>query len=100
MCSSDLTDYVTSLHGNPSHNVAEVTCRLKDDGDFDLTMAQLQEAYTYAQRHNAGGAVFFMARSTETDVTIPAVMNSYEQRLDVSPIKLTSRVIDIGRFWF
>lgn len=93
-------DYKTALRGDPMHNLAEVTCRLKDDGNFELTNAMLEEARLYAERYGAEGAVFYMARSTEADVTIPAVMNSYEQRLDVSPIKLTSRVIDIGRFWY
>jgi hypothetical protein len=93
-------NYRPVLNGDPMHNLSEVTCRLKDDGDYELSVDQLQEALTYARRYGAEGAVFYLARSTEADVTIPPVMNSYEQRLDVSPIKLTSRVIDIGRFWY
>jgi hypothetical protein len=90
----------SALRGDPAHNLAEVTCRLKDDGEYTLSMATVQEAFTYAQRYGAEGSVFYLARSTEADVEIPPVMNAYEQKLDVSPIKLTSRVIDIGRFWY
>lgn len=92
--------YVPALQGNPLHNVAEVTCRMADDGEFELTEAMLEEALIYARRAGAQGAVFYLARSTEAEVVVPPVMNSYEQRLEVSPVKLTSRVIDIGRFWY
>ena len=92
--------YVPSMQGNPLDNVAEVTCRLADDGEYTLTAAQLEEALTYARRVGAEGAVFYFARSTETEAVVPAVKNQFDQRLEISPIKLTSRAVDIGRFWF
>jgi hypothetical protein len=92
--------YVPAMQGNPLDNVAEVTCRLADDGEYTLTAAQLEEAITYARRVGAEGAVFYFARSTETEARVPAVKNQFDQRLEISPIKLTSRAVDIGRFWF
>jgi hypothetical protein len=92
--------YVASMQGNPLDNVAEVTCRLADDGEYTLTAAQLEEATTYARRVGAQGAVFYFARSTEAEARVPAVKNQFDQRLEISPIKLTSRAVDIGRFWF
>jgi hypothetical protein len=44
--------------------------------------------------------VFYLARSTEVEAEVPAAMDQYRQKLKISPIKLTSRAIDIGRFWF
>lgn len=88
------------MRGDPFHNMAEVTCRLADDGEFVLTRELLDEALTYAGRGNAEGAVFYFARSTDTAAEVPAAKDQYNQRLDISPIKLTSRAIDIGRFWF
>lgn len=93
-------ELIPALNGNPLHNLSELTCRLADDGEFTLTEDMLQEALTYAQRYGAEGAVFYLARSTEADIVVPPVMNSYEQKLEISPIKLTSRVVDIGRFWY
>jgi hypothetical protein len=93
-------DISPALQGDPFHNLAELTCRLADDGEFVLTEEMLLEAYTYAQRYGAEGAVFYLARSTEAEIVVPPVMNSYEQKLEISPVKLTSRVIDIGRFWY
>lgn len=89
-----------ALRGNPLHNLAEVTCRLKDDGEFDLTMAQLQDAMDYARSHGGEGAIFYFARSTEVEAAVPPAKDQYDQKLDISPIKLTSRAIDIGRFWY
>lgn len=93
-------DLAPHMRGDPFHNVAELTCRLADDGEFVLTEAMLQEALTYAARGGAQGAVFYFARSTDAEAVVPAAKDQYNQRLDISPIKLTSRAIDIGRFWY
>jgi hypothetical protein len=91
--------YIPSLQGNPSSNLAEVTCRLRDDGEFALTNGMLAEALTYAQRSGSQGAVFYFARSTEVEAEVPAAKNRYNQRLDITPVKVTSRAINIGRFY-
>lgn len=97
---ADGSGLTTTMQGNPLHNLSEVTCRLADDGEFELNSAIIQDALTYARRYNAGGAVFYLARSTEADIVVPPAMNTYEQRKEISPVKLTSRAIDIGRFWY
>ena len=89
-----------AMRGDPFHNMAEVTCRLDDDGSFSLTAAIVEEAETYARLHGAQGAVFYFARSTELEAKVPSAKDQYNQRLDISPVKVTSRAIDIGRFWF
>ncbi|MDP2315573.1 MAG: hypothetical protein Q8P41_21925 [Pseudomonadota bacterium] len=89
-----------ALRGDPMNNIAEVTCRLPDSaGEFVLTNEILEEALTYARSHGAEGAVFYLARSTEIEAKVPPAKDQYRQKLDISPIKLTSRAIDIGRFW-
>jgi hypothetical protein len=92
--------FKTAVRGDPYNNVAEVTCRLSDDGEYTLTAEQLEQAMIYARRMGAQGAVFYFARSTETDAAVPAAKGQHGQRLDISPIKLTSRAIEIGRFWY
>lgn len=89
-----------AMRGNPSHNLAELVCRLKDDGEYELTTAQLQEAMDYARAHGSQGAIFYFARSTEVEADVPPAKDQYDQKLDISPIKLTSRAVDIGRFWY
>ncbi len=91
---------VPSMQGNPFDNVAEVTCRLADDGEFVLTQEHVLEAVTYARRVGAEGAVFYFARSTGAQAVVPDVKNGYDERLAISPVKLTSRAVEIGRFWF
>lgn len=93
-------NFSPALRGDPFNNVAELTCRLADDGEYSLTSAQLEEALTYARSRGAQGVVFYLARSTEVEAEVPAAMDQYRQKLKISPIKLTSRAIDIGRFWF
>jgi hypothetical protein len=89
-----------AMRGDPFHNVAELTCRLKDDGEYTLTADQLDEAITYARRAGAQGAIFYFARSTEAEADVPPAKDQYNNRLVITPVKLTSRAIDIGRFWF
>lgn len=93
-------DLAPAMRGDPFHNMAEVTCRLGDDGEFTLTQAMVEEAETYARLHGAQGAVFYFARSSEIEAKVPAAKDQYNQRLEISPVKVTSRAIDIGRFWF
>jgi hypothetical protein len=92
-------DLAPVLRGDPFDNVAELTCRLADDGEFTLTQAHVDEALTYARSRSAQGVVFYLARSTEVEAKVPPAMDQYRQKLDISPIKVTSRAIDIGRFW-
>ena len=93
-------DLITSMRGDPFHNMAEVTCRMKDDGEFALTNAMVQDALDYARAHGSEGVVFYFGRSTEAEVEVPDAMDNYGYRKVISPIKVASRAIDIGRFWF
>jgi hypothetical protein len=88
------------MQGDPYNNVAEVNCRLGDDGEFELTSAMVEEAMTYARRYGAEGAVFYFARSNDVEAEVPLVKDQYDQGREISPIKITSRAIDIGRFWY
>jgi hypothetical protein len=93
--------FVPSLHGDPGHNLAEVTCRLDDQaGRFVLTQDMVDKAMDYAALHGSGGAVFFFSRSTETEVQGPPVRDRYGKRHDTSPIKVVSHAMQVGRFWY
>ena len=53
------TGILIGTRGDPSSNLAEVSCLVADDGEFDLTMAHLEEAIAYVERNGgAGGAQF------------------------------------------
>jgi len=87
-----------ALQGDPMSRMAEVTCLLKDDGEYSLKNEQLEDALEYAQAHGAGGAVFFLSRGTETEVEVPAAKDQYDQKHDITPIKVTTRAVRVGRF--
>jgi len=93
-------DLIPSMRGDPFHNMAEVTCRMKDDGEFALTNAIVADALTYARAHGSEGVVFYFGRSTEAEVEVPDAMDNYGNRKVITPIKVASRAIDIGRFWY
>lgn len=90
---------VLSMRGDPSKNLVEVSCRLADDGDFTLRPEQLATALEYANRKGAEGALFYFSRSTELDATVPAVRDQAGFKQEVSPIKIRSHSVEIGRFW-
>ena len=93
--------FVPSLQGDPSHNLAEVTCRLDDaSGQFILSQEMLDKAMDYAALHGAQGAVFYLTRSTETEIQGPPVRDRFGKRHDTSPVKVVARSMQIGRFWF
>ena len=91
---------LASLQGDPTSKMAEVTCRLKNDGDFTLTKEMLQDALDYGETRGIGGVVFYLARTTEAEATVPPAKDLYDQRHDISPVRLTARSVRIGRFWW
>lgn len=93
-------ELIPSMRGDPFHNMAEVTCRLADDGEFALSSAIIADALAYARAHGSEGVVFYFARSNDAEVEVPDAMDNYGNRKSITPIKVASRAIEIGRFWF
>ena len=58
--------YISSLQGDPTKALVEVTCRVDDaQGQFAITKELLADAMQYAKQHNAKGAVFYINASNE-----------------------------------
>jgi hypothetical protein len=91
---------IPSLQGDPLHTVAEVGCRLRDDGEFVLTDELMAEAYAYAMQHRAAGAVLLFTRTRAVEVEVPDVKSPYDQRMEISPVLLNARSVVLGRLWF
>ena len=91
---------IPSLQGDPLHTLAEVTCRLQDDGSFDLTNAMLENAMDLGERYGAEGAVFYFTRTSALEANVPDVKDAYDNRRPISPVLVNARTIEIGRFWF
>ncbi len=92
--------FIDSLQGEPTHTLAEVTCTVPDTGEFTITSEIIENAMDYALRHDAQGAVFYMTRTTATDIDTPPVRDKDGQRRDISAIRATSASAVIGRFWW
>lgn len=88
-----------TLQGDPSSNLAEVSCGLVDDGEFILTQDHLAAAMEYAYANGAEGAVFYFSRGTELDATLPDVRDQAGFRRDISPVKVVANSVVIGRMW-
>jgi len=41
-----------------------------------------------------------VSRSTEAEIQAPPVRDRYGKRHDNSPVKVVSRSIQVGRFWY
>jgi hypothetical protein len=93
-------DYQLSLQGEPTHTLSELTCNVPDNGEFTLTADMLIEAMDYADRHDAGGAIFYFSRTTATDLQTPDVRDRYDQLREVSDVRLISSSVELGRFWW
>lgn len=100
-------EYIASLRGEPTHTLAEVTCRVSeatpdDSGNVSFTVTQdmLQHALDYAQQNNSMGAVFTFARTTDLDLDTPNVRDRYGNKRAISDVKVTSNAVVLGRFWY
>ncbi len=91
-------ELIPTLEGDPTSTLAEVTCRLEDDGEFVLTNEHLANALRYAAANDAGGAVFFFSRTTEAEAPVPPVRDQAGFKRDINDIKLRANSVQIGRF--
>jgi len=89
---------VGGLQGDPSSKMAEITCLLKDDGEFVLSEDVFANALSYVKQRGAGGVVFFFGRGNEEAINVPFAKDQYDQKHDISPVKVSTRAIRIGRF--
>jgi hypothetical protein len=100
-------DYIASLRGEPTHTLAELTCKVSettpdDSGNvsFTVTRDMLENALDYAQQNNSMGAVFTFARTTDLDLDTPNVRDRYGNKRPISDVKVTSNAVVLGRFWY
>lgn len=92
--------YIPSLQGNPLSTLAETTCLVSDAaGEFTITTELLSDALTYAKQHNAKGAIFYLNRSTTTELDIPPVRDQFGNRKEPGQLLVVSNVVQLGRFW-
>lgn len=92
---------ILSLQGNPSEVLAQVVCKVdKGAGEFALTQDILQDAFDYARERDGGGAIFMVARARDFEADIPAVKDPYDQVHEVNPIKIATRAVKVGRFFW
>jgi hypothetical protein len=96
----DEAPLIPSLQGDPMHTMAEVTCRLQDDGEFVLTNDIMAKAYQYADQFGAEGAVFLFTRTNAVEADVPDVKNAYDHRKVITPVLINARTVEMGRFWF
>jgi hypothetical protein len=96
----DEAPLIPSLQGDPMHTMAEVTCRLADDGHFELTDDIMAKAYEYAEQYGAEGAVFLFTRTNSVEADVPDVKNAYDHRRVITPVLVNVRTVEMGRFWF
>ncbi len=95
----DVGELPVTLQGEPSSNLAEVSCGLVDDGEFVLTQEHLASALEYAHANGSEGAVFYFSRGTELNATLPDVRDQAGFRRDISPVKVVANSVVIGRLW-
>jgi hypothetical protein len=95
----DLEDELpTHLLGDPNRRLVEVSCLLADDGEFTLERSMLGDALAYLRSYPAAGAVLLFSRGTITEAPVPAAKDPYDQRREISPVKIVARDVRVGRF--
>ncbi len=96
----DEAPLIPALQGDPMHTVAEVTCRLQDDGEFELSEDLLARAHGYAAQYGAYGAIFLLTRTSSVEAEVPDVKDAYDHRRPITPVQVNARTVTFGRFWY
>jgi hypothetical protein len=67
---------------------------------FTITDEMIADARDYALRNNAEGAIFYLTRMTILDIDTPPVRDRFGQKRDISDVRVLTRSVELGRFWF
>jgi hypothetical protein len=62
-------------------------------GNFEINTDILANAMSYAKQHNAKGAVFYINRTTTTELDIPSVRDRVGNLRETGPLLVTSNVV-------
>ncbi|MEC7987100.1 MAG: hypothetical protein VX278_18165, partial [Myxococcota bacterium] len=92
--------YISSLQGDPTRPLVEVTCNVEDNGSFEISEELLSGAMDYARQHNAQGAVFYINRTTTSELSVPDVRDRIGSRRVTGPILVSTNAVQFGRFWY
>lgn len=87
-----------AMEGDPFSRMVEVSCLFDDTGSAEVTVDQMGEAFAYLAAHPAGGSIFFFGRQSEIEAEVPYVKDPFDERHDVSPVLVSSKVVRVGRF--
>lgn len=87
-----------AMEGDPFSRMVEVSCLFEDTGSAEVSMDQMGEAFAYLAGNPAGGAIFFFGRTAEVEADVPFVKDPFDERHDISPVLLASKVVRVGRF--
>jgi hypothetical protein len=91
---------LSSLQGDPFDQTINVVCLLEDDGEFELNEDVFARARAHAENYEIGGVVFFLSRASLEDVAVPPAKDRWDQRHDITPMRLLAQSVRIGRFWW
>ena len=101
LCCSQVEIICSACKVSHLHTLSEVTCNVPDEGgSFILTPDMVADAMDYAQRHGAGGAIFYFSRTTTKDLVTLPVRDRFDQLRDASEVRLISSSVELGRFWW
>lgn len=87
-----------AMAGDPFSKMVEVSCLFEDTGEAVITVEQLADALEYLGGREAGGAIFFFGRQSEVEAYVPPVKDQYDEKHDVNPVLVSSKIVRVGRF--
>jgi len=93
-------ELLSSLRGDPFDQSINVVCLLEDDGEYELKSDVFARALAHAEEREMGGVVFFLSRGVMHDVEVPPAKDRWDQRHDISPVRILAQSVRIGRFWW
>jgi hypothetical protein len=97
----DNGNLIVSMQGEPTHTLSDVTCHVPSAAtSFTITDEMIADARDYALRNNAEGAIFYLTRMTILDIDTPPVRDRFGQKRDISDVRVLTRSVELGRFWF
>ncbi len=96
-CGSDGLCRATGGSRSGDGTLGELICSAEDTGQFTVPADEIEDLLSQVDASAAEGAVVIVARTSDTDITVPMVRDPVGNQDDINPVRVRTSQVHYGR---
>jgi len=98
VCGSDSLCRPVGGNRDADAHQGDVICTAADDGEFAISAGTVNALLGQVDSAAIGGAVLMVTRTSEADITLPAVRDPVGNIDNINPVRFRTSEVQVGRF--